>query len=427
MYRYTDEDKLKFQSKIAVVCTEISNVSEIIEDEVNFKWKINKWQSICPDDVSNFEPCRSPHVTTTGNGPDPSVWFFELRNTRGYLSLYLCEYSCDKNANENSKAHGRKCYPQPLTCHFKVVDHEGGVLLEADGTSPCFHVQELPMLDREQHLWNDQISVSPDPCNHSHWLNFIHLRELFHQRDSYFLNDAINFEINFKVPYFHVCGESKLLKRNFGCRIQEALDKLVNASQASLAADISRMFLFSDNSDFVINCENYSFPIHKHIILGRCRKLYNVLMRGTGGKFTALRQHTDPVLTNSALLSNIDPASLRGMIEFIYKGSFSGFEDLNQLKLLLSEANNYDLQSLNDLCFAEIIGLLNVETVASIILLADSYVADDNIIAYLNKFCQEHQEELLRNETFSECVQRNPSAFQFLDICKEQLLPSCVQ
>ncbi|CAG7716140.1 unnamed protein product [Allacma fusca] len=397
MYKSISENKTHCCSEVLSATSEISNVSEIIEERVNFVWKINKWSSIGSNKTSIFQPCCSPHLTTTGSGHYPSEWFFELRSTSGYLSLVLCKCEIGNNVCKNTiLTQSHNSYLQPIKCQFKIVDQDGNPLLEADGAPPSYYVEELSLQNRVWHMENDQNlrSTSPDVSEHSHWLNFTNLEELFENRNGYICNNAINFEINFKIPYFHVSGENKSLRQVFYGKCQEALDKLKVINQELLVDNVAGMFLSVENSDFSINSEDLSFPVHKHIILSRCRKLYNVLTSRVADKYAQLRQHTDPILTTSALVSEVDPCVLKSLIEFIYKGSFSACKGLNNLIQLLKESKYYGLQTLKDLCFLEIIGHVVVANVASIILLAESYGAHESIKSYLYAFCQEHQKEL---------------------------------
>ena len=105
-------------------------------------------------------------------------------------------------------------------------------------------------------------------------------------------------------------------------------------------------------------------------------------------------QNTDPVLTNTATLVDIEPEVVQAMLEYVYKGSISGLNRIDQLHALLKEGIKYDIQGLTRKCLIQMLEMMNDGNALEICPLVETYGPEElDISEFVCKFMQRYVHE----------------------------------
>jgi len=149
----------------------------------------------------------------------------------------------------------------------------------------------------------------------------------------------------------------------FDVLIEEDKDELpinLNDSQhTGLLSDFKKMFETSDFSDFELkSCDDVVFKVHKNILSVRSPVFFAMLS-------TEMKETKE----NAAKIPNIDGATLKELLRFIY---YECVENLSEVaEKLFQAAEQYQLDKLKKQCCESLIESLTIDNVIARIVLAD--------------------------------------------------------
>ena len=104
-------------------------------------------------------------------------------------------------------------------------------------------------------------------------------------------------------------------------------------------------------------------------------------------KQTRIFQNTDPVMTNSATLVDIEPEVVQAMLEYIYKGTISGLNRVSQLIALLKEGIKYGIEGLKRQCLVQMLELMDVDNALEISSIVEAHGPEEgDILDFVLKF-----------------------------------------
>ncbi|KAI6178814.1 Speckle-type POZ protein [Aphelenchoides besseyi] len=129
---------------------------------------------------------------------------------------------------------------------------------------------------------------------------------------------------------------------------------------------LNAMYISGEGADFVIECENRKFDVHKFILMAH------------SDVFRAMFKHPSTIenIENKVVLKDTNPTAVDQMLTYMYSGSLPDTFLDEHASALMQIAEKYALDSLKLLCQEKLISRLSGNNVCFMLDIADTHNAD---------------------------------------------------
>jgi len=163
---------------------------------------------------------------------------------------------------------------------------------------------------------------------------------------------------------------------------------------SKIISDMERLLDTGTLTDVTIKCENRMLECHKAILSARSTV------------FRAMFQHDmRESKSNEIHIPDIDFATVRDMVKFIYSGRLKDLADKSDL--LLAAADKYDIRDLKSICCQHLASTLSVDQIVDVLVLADIHKATD-LKNQAIQFLLNHKEEVFAQPDWKHKLRNHP-------------------
>lgn len=163
---------------------------------------------------------------------------------------------------------------------------------------------------------------------------------------------------------------------------------------SKIITDMERLLDSGTLTDVTIKCENRILECHKAVLSARSTV------------FRAMFQHDmRESKSNEIHIPDIDFATVRDMVRFIYSGRLKDLADKSDL--LLAAADKYDIRDLKSICCQHLASNLCTEQIVDVLVLADIHKANE-LKSQAIQYLLHHKEEVFSQPDWKHKLKNHP-------------------
>ncbi|EPS63639.1 hypothetical protein M569_11144, partial [Genlisea aurea] len=217
------------------------------------------------------------------------------------------------------------------------------------------------------------------------WDDFLEISEL--ESSKYLKDDSIRIRCSISILLPATVKEFRLRE-----------NPIIAFPPTNINNDLKRLLESGNGCDVVFEVDDQKFNAHKSILAARS-PVFNALFFGS---------LSDPNV-KCVPIQDMDPHVFKGLLEFVYCDELSGEVYGSMHQSLFVAADRYDFNQLKIHCQNKLYQGICVETVASILLMAEmtnSSVLKSACLEYIT--CSENIEEVMETEGFRYIAENHP-------------------